>query len=76
MAIVESMRNDAHRGREKGKYQVTFLRFGKKSDIKILEIVEAEDAEDALNIALGIAEKAKWHIEKVERMNEIQPAIS
>lgn len=71
MAIVESVRNNAHRGEEKAKYKVTFLRFGfgKNSYIEILEIVEAEDAERALDIAFGIADKAKWHVEKVERMS-------
>lgn len=65
MAVVESV----GRNKTKAKYKVKFLRFGKTSSVEISEIVEAEDAQMALNIAFDIAEKAKWHVEKVERMN-------
>jgi len=67
MAIIEGVDN-----REKAKYRVTFLRGRRNgSHIEILEIVEARDAEEALDIAFEISQKAKkWHIEKVERMNE------
>ena len=52
------------------KYKVLFLR-GRRSGshIEILEIVDAEDAEAAVNEALQVAGKVKWHVEKVERMN-------
>lgn len=57
--------------RTKTRYKALFLR-GRRtgSYIEILEIIEAEDAEEAVRLALDIAEKAKWHLEKVERMKE------
>lgn len=66
MAVVENV----GRNKAKAKYRVTFLR-GRRSGsyIEILEIVEAEDAEEALNIALDMSKRARWHVERVERMN-------
>jgi hypothetical protein len=65
MAVVENLGNQ-----RKAKYKVTFLRGRREQNhIEILETVEAKDAKEALKLAFGIAEKAKWHIEKVERLN-------
>jgi len=64
MAVVESLE-----GKQRSKYKVTFLRGRREGGhIEISETVEAKDAEEALDIAFRIAEKAKWHIEKLERI--------
>lgn len=64
---VQELGNKVKKRNEKLQYKVTFIRHGHRSQIKITEIVESEDAEEALNIAFGIAEKTKWHVEQVER---------
>ena len=64
MATVESLVN-----KEKVHYKVTFLRGRREgSHIEISEIVDARDTKEAVDIALKIAETARWHIEKVERV--------
>lgn len=56
-------------GSKLAKYRVTFLRGRRNaSHIEILEIVEAQNSEEAVNKALQIAQTAKWHVEKVERI--------
>lgn len=63
MEVVQSLEN-----KKNAKYTLTFLRGRKEgSHVEILEIVEACDAEQALSIAFAIANKAGWHVEKVER---------
>ena len=64
MADVETLVN-----KQRAHYKLTFLRGRKEgAHIEISEIVEVKDAEEALDTAFRIAEKAKWHIEKVERI--------
>ena len=65
MAVVESLEN-----KRRVKYKVTFLRGRREgAHIEILETVEAKDAKEALSVAFSIAEKTKWHVEKLERMD-------
>ena len=51
------------------KYEITYLR-GRRSGsyIEILEIVEAESSEEAVDKALAKAEKVKWHVERVRQI--------
>jgi hypothetical protein len=64
MAVVESLEQ------KRVKYKVTFLRGRKEgSHVEISETVEAKNAEEALEVAFRIAEKAKWHVEKLARMD-------
>jgi len=64
MSVVESLEDKPK------TYKVTFLRGRREgAHIEISEIIETEDAEEALDIAFKIAEKAKWHIEKMERIS-------
>ena len=64
MAVVEVCENQ-----RKIKYKATFLRGRREgSHIEITEIIEAKDADQALHSAFCIAEKTKWHIEKLERI--------
>ena len=63
MDVVESLDN-----KKNAKYAVTFLRGRKEgSHVKLLEIVDASDIEQALDVAFCIAKRTGWHVEKVER---------
>ena len=70
MTVVETVEKiNAQTGKETAKYRVTFLRGRRNgSHIEILEIVEAQDSEEAVNKALEIAKTARWHIERIERV--------
>ena len=57
------------KGENMAKFRLTLLR-GRRtgSYIEIIEFVEVESIEQAVNEALEIAKRNKWHIEKVERV--------
>ena len=68
VTAVENLGNNTKKRGEKRQYSVRFIRHGHRAHVEIIEVVEAVDAEEALNIAFELAEKAKWHVEKVERI--------
>jgi hypothetical protein len=51
------------------KYEITFLR-GRRSGsyIEIIEMVSAEDSEEAVEKAIKKATENKWHVEKVKEI--------
>jgi hypothetical protein len=51
------------------KYRVTMLQGRREgSHHEIVDYVDAEDAKQALDLGIKIAEKYGWHLERVERV--------